>query len=71
MGKEERQLALNPLTEKAYMWTKLVRFNRPKAKIFFKSDSNRLLIYFFDLIPAVRFHRCDDSIRIRTIYIES
>ena len=39
---------------------KLKQFNRPKAKIRFKSDSNRLLINFFDPIPAVRFNRRDD-----------
>ena len=48
-----------------------MRSNRPKAKIPFKSDSNRLLIYFFDPISAVRSTRCDDSIRIWTIYIKN
>ena len=41
-------------------------FNRPKAKIHFKSDSNHLLIDFFNPIPAVRFNRRDASIQIRT-----
>ena len=45
---------------------KLMRFNWPKAKIHFKSDSNCLLINFFDLIPAVQSTRRDDSIQIRT-----
>ena len=40
--------------------------NQPKAKICFKSDSNRLLINFFDPIPAVRFNRSDNSIQIQT-----
>ena len=43
-----------------------MRFNRPQAKIHFKSDSNRVLIDFFDLISTVRFNRRDDTIRIRT-----
>ena len=41
--------------------------NGPPAKFRFKSDSNCLLINFFDPISAVRFNRRDDSIRIRTI----
>ena len=36
-----------------------------------QSDSNRLLIHFFDPIPVVRSTRHDDSIRIRTIYIKT
>ena len=43
-----------------------MRFNRPKAKIRFKSDSNRLLIDFFDPISAVRFNRHYDTIRFGT-----
>ena len=31
-----------------YLCSKLMQFNQPKAKICFKSDSNRLLIDFFD-----------------------
>ena len=37
------------------MIIKLMRFNRPKAKIHFKSDLNRLFIDFCDPIPAVQF----------------
>ena len=48
-----------------------MRFYRPKAKIRFKSDLNRLLIDLFDPIPAIRFNRRDDLIQIRTISIES
>ena len=44
-----------------------MRFNRPQAKICFKSDSNRLLIDIFDPISAVRFNHRDDSIQIGTI----
>ena len=47
-----------------------MRSNRSQAKDRFKSDSNHLLINFFDPIPAVRFNYRDDSIQIRTIYIE-
>ena len=43
-----------------------MRLNGPKAKICFKLDSNRLLIAFFDPIPAVRFNRRNNSIQIRT-----
>ena len=47
-------------------WAKLMRLNRHKAKIRFKSDSCRILIDFLDLISAVRFNRRDDdSIRNR------
>ena len=45
---------------------KLMRLNRPQAKIHFKSDLNRLLIDFFDPIPAVRFNCHDDSIQFQT-----
>ena len=51
-------------------WRKLMQSNQPQAKINFKSDSNRLLINFFDPISAIRSTRCDDLIRIRTIHIE-
>ena len=43
-----------------------MQFNRPKAKICFKSDSNLLLIDFFDPISAVQLNRPNVSIRIRT-----
>ena len=46
--------------------TKLMRFNRPQANIRFKSALNRLLIDFFDPIPAVRFNHRDDLIQIQT-----
>ena len=51
--------------------TKLMRSNPPKVKICFKSDSNRLLIDFFDPISADRSTRRNDSILIRTIYIKN
>ena len=38
------------------IWIKLMQFNRPKAKICFISDSNRLLIDFF--VP-IRFQPSD------------
>ena len=47
------------------------RSNQPPAKFCLKSDSNCILIKFFDPISAVRSTRCDDSIRIRTILIEN
>ena len=37
-----------------------MRLNQPKAKIPLKSDSNRILIEFFDPISAVRFNRRDE-----------
>ena len=40
--------------------------NRPQAKFQFKLDLNRLLIDFFDPIPAVPSTRRDDLIRSRT-----
>ena len=45
---------------------KLMWSNRPQAKFCLQSDSNSLLIDFFDPISAVRFTRRDDSIWIRT-----
>ena len=48
-----------------------MRSNPPQVEICFKSDLNHLLIDFFDPIPAVQSTRCDDSIRILTIYIEN
>ena len=52
-------------------YCKLMQFNRPQAKICFKSDSNCLLIDFFDPISVVLSTHRDNSIRIQTIYIES
>ena len=46
---------------------KLMRLDQPQAKFRLKSDSNCLLIGFFNLIPAAQFTRRDDSIQIRTI----
>ena len=46
-----------------YIFTKLMRFNRPKAKINLIYDSNCLLINFFNPISAVCFN---DSIQIWT-----
>ena len=40
--------------------------NPPQAKFCLISDSNRLLINFFDPISGVQFTRRDDSIQIRT-----
>ena len=45
--------------------------NRPKAKICFKSDSNRLFIDFFDPISELRSTSRDNLIQIRTINIEN
>ena len=55
------------------MWVggKLMWFNRPQAKIHFKSDSNHLLIDFFDPISAVWSTGSDDLIWILTIYIKN
>ena len=44
-----------------------MRLDWPQAKFCLKSDSNSLLIDFFDPIPAVQFTRRDDWIQIRTI----
>ena len=49
----------------------LMQSNRPLAKIHFKSDSNCLLIAFFDLISPVRSTHRDHLIRIQTIYIKN
>ena len=58
--------------------TKQMRLDRPPAKIWSKSYSNRLLINFCDLIPVVRSIVATISIRIRIqililnlIYIEN
>ena len=45
--------------------TKLMQLDQPPAKIRSKSDSNRLLIDFFDPISAVRSIVATISIRIR------
>ena len=45
---------------------KLMRLDRPWAKIHLKLDSSHLLIHFFDPIPAARITCRDDTIRIRT-----
>ena len=42
--------------------SKLLRLNQPQAKFHLKLDSNRLLIGFFDLIPAAGFTCCNDWI---------
>ena len=52
-----------------YVFNKLMRSNRPQAKIRFKSDWNRLFIDFFKQISAFQSTRCNESICIRTIYI--
>ena len=46
---------------------KLMGSDRPQAKFRFKSDSNCLLIDFFDPISAVWFTRRDNLIQIRTV----
>ena len=43
-----------------------MRLDRPQAKFRLKSDSNHLLIDFFDPISAAQFTRRDDLIRIQT-----
>ena len=48
-----------------------MQLDQLRAKFHFKSYLNQILINFYDPIPAVRFTRRDDSIQIRTIYIES
>ena len=45
---------------------KLMRSNQPQSKFHFKSDSNRLLIDFFNPISAAQFTRRDITIQIRT-----
>ena len=47
----------------------LMGSNWPQAKFCLKSDSNHVLIDFFDPISAARFTRRHDSIWIRTIII--
>ena len=47
--------------------TKLMRLDQPQAKFRLKSDSNCLLIDFFNPISAAQFIRHYDSILIRTI----
>ena len=54
-----------------------MRSNQPQAQFCFKSDLNRILINFFDLISAARYTRRDDSFQIwiiiiskKSIYIE-
>ena len=44
-------------TKKNRHWipTKLMRSNQPQAKFFYKSDSNRLLIDFFDAKLSRRY----------------
>ena len=44
---------------------KLMQSNRLQVCNRFKLDLNWILIYIYDPIPAVRFTRCDNSIRIR------
>ena len=48
-----------------------MRLNRPPVKIHFKSKSNRVFIDFYNPNLEADFTRCDDTIRIRTIYIDS
>ena len=50
-----------------YFGNKLMRLDHPQAKFCLKSDSNSLLIDFFDLIPTVLFSCRNDWIRIRTM----
>ena len=45
--------------------------NQRYAKFRFKSDLNCLLINFYNSIPEVRSTGRDDTIRIRTVYIDS
>ena len=49
-----------------HLKTKLMQSNRPQAKFRLKSDSNCLLIDFFDPITAALFTRRTHSIQIRT-----
>ena len=53
------------------MFSKLIRLDRPPAKIWSKSDSNRLLINFYDPISAVRSIVATILIRNSDHYIES
>ena len=43
--------------------------NRPQAKFRLKSDSNHILIVFFDPISVAQYTRRNDSIQIPTIII--
>ena len=51
------------------VYTKLMQSNRPQVKFCFKSDSNGILIDFFDPISAAWYTRRDDSIQIWIIVI--
>ena len=48
-----------------------MQLDRTQAKFHLKSDSNCLLIDFFDPIPAARFTRCDDSIKLGQFRLKS
>ena len=57
--------------EYTFLYSKLMRSNQPQVKIHFKWDSNRLVIDFFDPIPAVQSTCRGDLIQIWTIYIKN
>ena len=64
-------ILLDEEAKQARVWDKLMRLNGPPVKICFKSKINHVLIDFYNPNLEADFTRHDDTIPIRTIYIDS